>query len=133
MLISVFKTMFGDLVPESKILPVIFFIALPLITSEFFRVKSNRKHYLWFILMWVLSPQIIRQGIIGYANLSFTFYLISASLIALLGFQHTEDRLQLQQILGLSGVLFALAAWNRPEGLALAAVMLLILAIWKKD
>ncbi|MEN8241864.1 MAG: hypothetical protein ABFS17_08080 [Chloroflexota bacterium] len=132
-LISVFKTLFGDLVPESKILPVIFYLGLPLIASEYFRVKYQSKQYGWLLLLWVISPQIILQGSIGYANLAATFYLVSAVLIALLAFQHSASAGQKKGMLALSGALFVLAAWTRPEGAILSAVLLILFAVWKKD
>lgn len=132
-LISIFKYLFGDTVPESKILPAIFYISLPLVTSEFFRKKSDWKYYIWPILLWMLSPFVIRQGSIGYANLSFSYYLISAVILAISNMTQVETSFQSKIQLFLAGGLFAIAAWNRPEGTMLCAIILVILLVWKRD
>jgi hypothetical protein len=132
-LIAIFRFIFGDLVPESKIFPAIFYIALPLAASEFFRTRTNQKYYSLPILLWMLSPFVIRQGTIGYANLSFTYYLLSAAILAVHTMTQGQKSPQSTSRLFLSGVMFAIAAWNRPEGTALCLILLAILLIWKKD
>jgi hypothetical protein len=132
-LISVFKFLFGDLVPESKILPAIFYIAIPLTAAEFFRKKASWKYYIWPILLWMLSPFVIRQGTIGYANLPFTFYLIAAVALAISSMAQEKNPQEYKPQIFLSGILLAIAAWNRPEGAALCLVIVVILLAWKRD
>lgn len=131
-LISIFKVLFGDTVPESKILPAVFYISLPLAASELFRKKTSWKIYIWPILLWMLVPFIIRQGTIGYANLPFSFYLIAAVIIGVTTLAQDEISAQAGPKLFLSGMLFAIAAWNRPEGTALCLILLVLLLVWKR-
>jgi hypothetical protein len=129
--IAIFQYLFGDTVPESKLLPAVFFIALPLVASEFFKTRANWKIYIWTLLLWALSPFVIRQGTIGYANLPLTYYLVVSAIIAVIGMEEEASR-HSKSLLALSGILFGIAAWNRPEGSILCVVILALLLIWKR-
>jgi hypothetical protein len=131
--ISVFKVLFGDTVPESKLLPAIFFIALPLVASEFFKTRAGWKVYIWPLFLWMLSPFVILQGTIGYANLSLTYYLVTAAVIATTALADGKSSRHSNSILALSGILFFGAAWNRPEGSILCLIVMALLLVWKRS
>ncbi len=136
LLIAAFRVAFGDGLPESKILFPLFYFCQLLLVFDFLRdlIPDWRGVHLagWLTLAYAATPLIFTHASLAYANLPLTFYL-SAAVIAAgrainsIGSGATPPSLWRKGLL-LSGVFFALAAWTRPEGLALSALAALCCA-----
>jgi hypothetical protein len=67
------------------------------------------------VLLLASTPIIFQHATIGYANLSFSFYLCLGVFWVLEGWQDSDRRKSL-----MGGILLALAIWTRPEGLLMS-------------
>ncbi len=82
--------------------------------------------------LFASTPLLFYHATIAYANLAAAFYLLGGGFVFLAALpQNTESTpLPNPRALALSGLLFALAAWTRPEFLGMAVVGLLALGVF---
>lgn len=116
LLIGLFRILNDDPLPGSKLLFPIFYFALILGSYRFLRVrKVPALESSVAVLLLASTPIIFQHATIGYANLSFSFYLCLGVFWVLEGWQDSDRRKSL-----MGGILLALAIWTRPEGLLMS-------------
>lgn len=127
LVITAFKLLFNDLLPSSKMVFSNYYLALLLFVYRFL-IQSNVNQTMAGLTTFTLAttPIIFKHATIGYANLPFSFYFISAVLVTLQAI-FTDKPSKYGVFLG--GLLFASSAWVRPEGLTIVIVVELIL-LW---
>lgn len=122
LLISIFKTITGDLLPESKLIYPLFLASslLGLGSHAMRRVGSK-----WLVVAGTVllgtTPMVFLHGTIGYANLAFSTYL---ALGAVWGIEALHVGRGGAYVL--SGALLGLAAWTRPEGIGYVVLILVV-------
>ncbi|MFZ6031046.1 MAG: hypothetical protein ACOYYS_25345 [Chloroflexota bacterium] len=123
LMITVFRLVDGDALPGSKLL---FPLTLAVIAFGFYRFWRQRGVPTYTALAAVLLlfsiPVVFLHATLGFANLTFTAYLLSGVLWGLRGLESGA-----RCDIFLSGLLFALAGWTRPEGILFAGVSMLAL------
>jgi hypothetical protein len=137
--IASFRALFGDQLPQSKmIFPMYYFSLLVLVYSFLSRslkasVSSPGRSSLVYhlaggsALLLGLAPLVLTQGALSYANLPLAFYLLAALLCAIWALEAIPG--SSKGLWWLSGVCFALAAWTRPEGLVLSLLSAVLVGI----
>lgn len=157
LLIAAFKSLFGEALPESKIIFPLYQFVLSVLLFKFlqhtfirqfpYRPRLSLHLAGGLCLLYTTVPLIFYHGTLAYANLPLSYALVSASLLFIASFSpgdaDNDQDLALQRspgstqpsppsakILLLSGLFFVLAAWTRPEGLAISVLALIILSIW---
>lgn len=127
--IASFVSLFGDRLPESKIIFPVFYVALLFVIGGWIAKRTGSGWSLWGVLVLASSPLLFLHGTLGYANLPLSLYLVSAFIIGVL----EVSRKSSPRSTWLSGFLFLLAAWTRPEGLAIGAVLAatLVVLYWR--
>lgn len=127
LLIATFFELFGDKLPESKLWFPLFNGALILAIYGFFSRRVTTFHLLGTILIVTTFPFVFLHGTLAYANLPFSFYLITAILLYL-----ESDKFSIpinNKLLWISGAFFALSAWTRPEGLSISLIFIFLIVI----
>ncbi len=123
--IAIFKLLSGDLLPGSKIIFSIFYASLLLGTYRV--LKELRVSYLVSslgIFILATTPIVFQHATIAYTNLPFTFYICMGAFWGLRGLQQEK----MTEVV-FAGLLMGLASWTRPEGIVLAASLLMIMII----
>lgn len=124
-LISIFRILDGDLLPGSKLIYPIFFSSLLIGCYRFWVFQGLRK---WVAALGVLllgsTPILFTHAFMGYANLPFTYYMVSGLIWSIQGIQKGATGKTL-----LGGMLLAIAILTRPEGLIMLSVSILSLGI----
>ncbi|MCW5875275.1 MAG: hypothetical protein KIS85_00200 [Anaerolineales bacterium] len=118
--ISNFLELFGDQLPESKLLFPFFHSGLMLLVAGYLSRVLPR---LWTLVAVALlggAPMLFTHATLGYANLPYAFYLIAAAFSALMSLN--EKRAEVPA--WVAGIFLAFGAWTRPEGLPINAVLL---------
>lgn len=111
--ISLFRIFEGDVLPGSKLIFPIYYTSLLLGSFTFMRKIGVRRDVSVLVLTLAgTTPIFFEHATIAYTNLPFTFYLIFGTLWSMCGLSHKDNR---ETLLG--GLLLALAAWTRPEGI----------------
>ena len=132
LLIASLKALFGETLPAAKLAFSGYYLALLLTVYAFLVWKGvSRRIAGLATLLLATVPLVFRHATIAYANLPVSFYLVAATLV--LGIANDrEDEVEpaqgapyTRQPFLLSGLLFAAAAWTRPEGIWLAALGIL--------
>lgn len=119
-MIGSFKTVFGEILPASKLLFSGYFLAFMFaIYALLQRIGVRRVIAGAAAAIFATTPFILRHATIAYANFGLTFYIVTAMLTAELSL-HKSVPVSFRGYLLLSGLLFVGAAWTRPEGLILA-------------
>lgn len=119
LLIATARKLTADRLPESKLLFPIFYTGLLVLMYGFLRRRMAALIACLLTLAYGAAPLIFRHATIAYANLPLTYYLTAAAIS--LAWAGTEPSISIRlRLLILSGVSLALAAWTRPEGLALS-------------
>jgi len=126
-LIATMKSLFGEILPASKLIFPIFYLGLIFSIWELFKVKTKQIWAGIFTLLLISAPLISLHGTIAYANLPFTtLYLFSSVLpIYLISIKASK-----KQHFILFGVLQIFSIWVRPEGIYLVALYMIILAFY---
>jgi hypothetical protein len=120
LVISFFQTLNGDLLPGSKIIFPMLYMSMLLGAYRYWRLNQSQPlTAILGLLLLGTTPFVFSHAIIGYANLPFSSYMALATLWGIEGL----DRNSKNAIL-LSSVLFAFAAWTRPEGFYLSSLSL---------
>lgn len=127
--IGIFYGASSDALTLSKLLFPLYLLSL-LLMCVWFWIRNGIS--LWIALAGVLFLATIRlvyyQATIGYANLPFAAYFVGGTLLALEGL--FEDRSDLRTV---AGVLLALGAWTRAEGIGYVLLIVVIFAVvWAK-
>lgn len=120
-----FSLLGGDFGPLSKLAYPLFFGSISLGLYAFWR-RNGVSGLLRFAggLFLITNPILLLHATMGYANLPFVSYLIPGMLLALEGLREADSR-----VLWLSGLLLALAAWTRAEGIGYLLLVLAVLAL----
>ncbi len=132
-LIASFRVLFGDGLPESKIIFPLYYLSLLTLMFDFLRqrlAKASPWNSLLAglpVLLYAAAPLVFYHATLAYANLPLTFYLVGAGILLTLALGAPEMKAE-HGLLLLGGIYLALAAWTRPDGLAMA-VLVLALAI----
>lgn len=123
-LISTFQTLTGDVLPGSKLIFPMFFASL-LLALGAHSVRRGSRPYIAVSLVALLgtTPLLFLHATIGYANLAYSTYLIMGLLMGVEAIQTERRGAYL-----LSGMLLALAAWTREEGLWFAALSVVVIS-----
>jgi hypothetical protein len=123
--IGLFQMYGNDLLPVSKALFPMFLTSLGIGGYRFWRRQTVAQPLSSLSMLFIVSvPLIFLHGTQGYANLPLTAYLVQAVLWAVVGLGGADRR-----ALTMSGLLFGLAAWTRPEATGYCVVAVLGLAI----
>ena len=132
-LIASFRLLSGDLLPASKIVFSGYYICLSLLLYHFLlQFKVRRSLAGIATLLVATAPLVFRHGTIAYANLAFSYYLVTAVLLLVAELSRPRPT---SRGAFLSGLFFAAACWTRPEGLVMSAgviALLLGLALFKR-
>jgi hypothetical protein len=124
MLLGMLMDTFGDTLPASKLIFPVYYLSLLLVIYEFLREMSESVLAGLSTLVLATMPVLARHARIGYANLPLTFYLVVGVILFVRAI--SESKLNLKRMLWImSGILFALAIWTRPEGLWLVIGILI--------
>jgi len=127
LMISGFRVLFGDGLPESKLIFPLYYLGLSILIFNFLRKLIGNHLAGLLTLAFISVPLIFYQGSLAYANLPLTFYLTGA-VIAIVGAYETEGQaFHFGMLLG--GLFLALAAWTRPEGLILSSLIAILAAV----
>ena len=132
LMISGFRLLFGDGLPESKLIFPLYYLGLSILIFNFLRQRIGNHLAGLLTLAYMATPMIFYQGSLAYANLPLTFYLTGA-VIAIINAYETQGRLILSEFL-LGGLFLVLAAWTRPEGLvmsSLIAILAVAVFLWR--
>jgi hypothetical protein len=119
-LIASAKLLFGEALPASKMVFSGYYLALMLVIYQCLLDRGVRRVLAGFsVLLIGTLPIVFRHATIAYANLPMSFYFVGALLLLAWSLLEFQSR-RAEQAALLSGMLFACAAWTRPEGLAMA-------------
>jgi hypothetical protein len=94
-----------------------------LLYQTLLQLGLRRLHAGLATLAAITAPLVFRHGALAYANLAMSFYLFGAVALLTQVLASDSPRSPSGAML-LSGVLFAAAAWTRPEGLAFSWLMI---------
>jgi hypothetical protein len=118
--IGIFRLADGDVIPGSKFLYLSLTFSLLFGCYRF--LLRNNINKIWAVmgmLALLLIPLFLFHATIGFANLPFTVYLVLGILHSLEGIWSSNKT---EVFVG--GLLLALAAWTRPEGLFFGTIFL---------
>jgi len=127
--IAIFKTLFAELLPASKIIFPLFFLGLLVLLYDHLAERMPAHQAGLATLLLATAPIIFRHATIGYANLPLTYYLFAAVILlhhALTGEPGGEQN----KAFFLAGSFLALGAWTRPEGLILGWLLAGLAIAW---
>ncbi len=124
-LISIFRVLEGDLLPGSKLIYPVFYASLLVVCYRFWVLQGLRK---WAaslgVLLLACTPIFFTHAYMGYANLPFTYFLVSGLLWSIEGMREGNTGKTL-----LGGIFLAITVLTRPEGLIMLIVILAALGI----
>lgn len=128
LLIGAFRLLDGDLLPVSKLVFPFYYLSLLLGVYGF----QRRRGAVWSLaavsaLVVGTVPLVLEHSTIGYANLPLTTLLMLGTLTFFWGWDDGPAGYLL-----LSGILYGLAAWMRPEALYLVLAGMVALALVAK-
>ncbi|NIM92190.1 MAG: hypothetical protein GTO18_00535 [Anaerolineales bacterium] len=121
-LIALFRLLDGDVLPGSKFLPPLFMISLLSgCYSLWRRVGIMTEHAVLSVIVLISIPTLFIHSTLGWGNLIFSTYLVLAVCYLVIGIRLGQSR---KLVIG--GILLALAAWTRPEGIGYAIALILL-------
>lgn len=130
LLIGSFKILSGDQLPGSKLIFPAFYFSMLLSIYWYFRKRGvSSLISVLGILLIGSTPIVFEHAYIGYANLPFSYYLLSGILFAGIGIVERH-----RGVSTVGGLMLAFAIWTRSEGsvLWLASFALLFAVIVTK-
>jgi len=120
LLISVFRTLEGDILPGSKAMFPLFYAGLLMVCYRFWRARGLRRVIASAATLLLAGvPILFLHGTMGYTNLLMTLYLVSGVICGIDGVENGAVGST-----SAAGILLGLAGWSRPEGYILALVCL---------
>jgi len=123
--IAIYKLLSGDLLPGSKMIFSLFFASLLLGTYRVLKeLQVSNLVSLIGIFILATTPIVFQHATIAYTNLPFTFYICMGTFWGLRGLRQEK----MTEIV-FAGLLMALASWTRPEGIVLAASLLMVMIL----
>ena len=122
--LSMIRDNFGDYLPAGKLIFPLYYLSLLLTSYDYLKTKTRNDLAGLGTMVLATMPLISRHAMIGYSNLSVTFYLVAG--VILLNTAITEKSNTLS-ILG--GLFFGYVIWTRPEGLWFSAAIYLLLFV----
>jgi hypothetical protein len=135
-LIAAFRVLFGDGLPESKIIFPLYYFGILVMMFDYLRQRftgwGNRMVVLAgsLTLLYASVPLVFYHATLAYANLPLTFYLVSAGILLATAFGITQQHGAYGLLLLLSGIFLALAGWTRPDGLVLSVLVAVLAGLW---
>jgi hypothetical protein len=125
LLIASFKLLGGDVLPGSKLLFPLFYASLIAGSYQFWRHFNAPKIIAGLGTIFIASiPVVFEHSTIGYANLPFATYIALGCYLCIRGIS-----VQVPRMLAISGFLFGLACWTRPEGIFLIPIIVISLLV----
>jgi len=116
LLIASARLLFGELLPASKLVFSAFYLALLFLVDGSLRSLGLSRITAGLATLLIgTAPLIFLHGTMAYANLPLSFFLLAGVVLLAQALQR-DDLSQSKGILLLSGLMFAAAAWTRPEG-----------------
>jgi hypothetical protein len=126
--VAVFFMIDGDALPGSKFLYPLYGLALCVSVYAFLRRQRVNQPVAGLGSLFLGSvPIVFFHASSGFANLPFTFYLVSGILWAVDGVHSGSIRDQ-----ALAGLLLGLAAWTRPEGILYSVAALAVIMVFAR-
>lgn len=123
LLIAAFKALFAETLPAAKLAFSGYYLGLALLVYSLFVWKGVRREIAGpATLLLATAPLVFRHATIAYANLPFSFYLVSGAILLVEALQNGHAGIYV-----LSGICLVAAAWTRPEGLGLAILGVLVI------
>jgi hypothetical protein len=121
--IAASRLLLGEALPAAKLIFPAYALALSILLYQTLRQLGLRSTIAGLAALAAMTaPLVFRHGTLAYANLALSFYLFAA--VTLLALAVTpRDLPPAPGALLLSGIMFAAAAWSRPEGLAFSWLM----------
>jgi hypothetical protein len=133
LMIAAARVLFGDGLPESKLIFPIYYFSLLIVQYDFLRQRLATRTGAILAgaaaLLYAASPLVFFHATLAYANLPLTFYLAGAAILLATAFSRLEKRATLG-LLVMSGIFLALAGWTRPEGLVLSVLVAALAGLW---
>lgn len=149
LLIAAFCALFGEALPESKIIFPLYYLALLVLIFDFLKRCVSLHLAGWFTLFYAALPLIFSHASLAYANLPLTYALVSAVILAitvLISPELPDEKKEIihpshdwtkhpvygqsSALLLLSSLFFVVASWTRPDGLAMSILAVIILVTW---
>ncbi len=128
LLIASYKTIFNDLIPQSKLIFPFYYLSLLVYIYSFLKNNIGNLAGLLSTMLLGTVPTLFFHGTIAYANLAAGFYFCAGILLV-------TDRLwedsKIPNRMGiLGGILLALGAWTRPETFTINMVIIVLIGIF---
>ncbi|MGD8457475.1 MAG: hypothetical protein PVF83_13920 [Anaerolineales bacterium] len=126
-LIATLNTLFGDILPNAKMIFPIIYLGLTFTLWELFNLRAKEPWAMLFTIALISTPIISLHGIIAYANLPFAALCVLS--FALLIYLITQTR-DLKQHYVLMAAVLIFAVWTRPEGMYLVLSLLFVISLY---
>lgn len=120
--LSMVRENFGDYLPAGKLIFPLYYLSLLLISYGFLRTITRNDIAGLGTLVLATMPLISRHAMIGYANLSITYYFVAGVILLNKAFTDNKDILLI-----ITGLFFGFVIWTRPEGLWFSAAIYILL------
>lgn len=117
--ISAFASIFGEQLPASKLMFPVFYLGLVISLYAFISLYVKRGVSLLMTLTLATTPIIFQHSTLAYANLPFTFYLVSGLLFFSFPFPNLKVKGGMAGFRLFGMLMLLLSAWTRPEGLVI--------------
>lgn len=120
--LSMIRENFGDYLPAGKLIFPIYYLSLLLVSYDLLKTKTSIGVAGLGTLVLATMPLISRHAMIGYANLTITYYLVTGVILLNKVINDNKDNLSI-----LTGLFFAFVIWTRPEGLWFSAAIYILI------
>ncbi len=127
-LIASFKVLFSEVLPASKLVFPLYYLGLLGVMYRYLETRIPQVIAGIGCLTFATAPILFRHAQLAYANLTFTFYVVSAVLIFLDALDHSNAGIKDKRLF-LAGLFFMFSAWTRPEGILLSGLTLMMVII----
>ncbi|MCW5874904.1 MAG: glycosyltransferase family 39 protein [Anaerolineales bacterium] len=132
LLVTSFMQLFGERLPESKVVFPLFLLASSIFVFLFLRRFTQTWVAALCAALLSTAPSLFYMSTLAHANAPLVFYLLAASVLLHLSGQKTGKRSIIYWLWGTLALVFG--AWTRPEGLHLAwAVAVTAAIIYRND
>lgn len=132
-LIAVFKWLFSDSVPESKIIFPLYGLMLLFLVYDFIHKRTPRPIPGLAVIFIAFIPLIYTHFNKGFANLPATYFFITAMMLIMLAIEENEA-MKRTALYSLASIFLIFIAWARSEGAVIGIVIILMVTlIWGKQ